>query len=70
MKANIYSSVPLAEKEKDTIRSLIADRFGEVSMEFHIRKDVLGGLRIEVGDWVFDGSIQGKLERLLHTIKN
>lgn len=70
MKAQIYSSVPLIEKEKETIRSILTERFGEVSMEFHVKKDIIGGVRIEVGDWVFDGSIQGKLERLLHAIKN
>lgn len=70
MKAHVYSSVSLSEKEKELIEEILSRRFGKVSVEYHVQSHILGGIRIEVDDWVFDGSIQERLGQLVKTLKS
>lgn len=56
--AKVESTVPLGPKEKSEIRMFLARLLDhEVTIECSIRKELVGGLRIAVGDWVVDTSI-------------
>ncbi|GIP60158.1 F0F1 ATP synthase subunit delta [Paenibacillus woosongensis] len=63
--ATVYTTYPLNEEEK----AAIADEFGalvnkKIRVLNEIDKDLLGGMKVRIGDTLYDGSLAGKLERL------
>ena len=40
----------------------------DLSSEFHVDPKLLGGMRIRVGNDVWDGSVRNRLERLQHAL--
>lgn len=64
--AVVYSVAPLSEEQQITISTLIAKKVGKqkLRMKNEIQPDLIGGLKIRVGNQIFDGSIKGKLENL------
>ncbi|PWA11879.1 F0F1 ATP synthase subunit delta [Pueribacillus theae] len=64
--AVVYSVRPLTEKEQKEISKIFAEKVGkqELRMRNVINPDLIGGLRIRVGNQIFDGSVSGKLERM------
>ena len=56
--ATIRSAVPLTDEERSQIQQKLAAKYGEVAPE------LLGGIRIQVGDDVRDGSVRSKIDRL------
>jgi F-type H+-transporting ATPase subunit delta len=40
----------------------------EVVMNFELDKNLLGGAIIRAGDWVVDGSVRSKLEKLKQAV--
>lgn len=63
--ATVYSTYPLSDQEKEQV----ASEFGQLAHQ-KIRvtnvvdESLLGGLKVVIGDKLYDGSIAGKLERL------
>lgn len=64
--AVVYSVTPLSDEQQDTISKLIAKKVGKLNlrMKNEIQPNLIGGLKIRVGNQIFDGSIQGKLENI------
>jgi F-type H+-transporting ATPase subunit delta len=64
--AVVYSVTPLSEEHKQTVSTLIAKKVGKrnLRMKNEIQPDLIGGLKIRVGNQIFDGSIKGRLEKL------
>lgn len=63
--AHITSAVPLTPDEELAFRQRIHDRFGsDVDLEFRVDSSILGGIIIQVGDKIIDGSVAGKLNAL------
>lgn len=64
--AVVYSVTPLSEEHKQTVSTLIAQKVGKrnLRMKNEIQPDLIGGLKIRVGNQIFDGSIKGRLEKL------
>ncbi|WP_059050059.1 F0F1 ATP synthase subunit delta [Paenibacillus senegalimassiliensis] len=63
--ATVYTAFPLGEEEQQAI----AKEFGELlkkklRVQVQLDKSLLGGIKIRIGDTVYDGSLAGKLERL------
>jgi len=68
--AEVTSALPLTKKEKETVESEVIDKIGEkVPVNFNVETGILGGLVIQVGDKVLDGSVAGKLESLRQTLE-
>jgi F-type H+-transporting ATPase subunit delta len=63
--ARIESPVPLAEAQQAAIKANLTRRYGE-GLTFALDQDpkLLGGLRVQVGSDVFDGSVQARLAGL------
>lgn len=64
----ITSAVELpADVEERVTQNLAAKLGGKIELTKKVDPELLGGLQVRVGDTVFDGSVQGKLERVRRT---
>ncbi|MCP3027583.1 F0F1 ATP synthase subunit delta [Halobacillus sp. A5] len=64
--ATVYSVNPLSEAEKQRISETFAPKVGKQSLNLTnvVDKKILGGIRLRVGNRIFDGSVSGKLNRI------
>ena len=63
--ARVESSVALSEAQQQEVRASLGRLKGaEVEVEFAENADLIGGMRVKLGDDVYDGSIKTRLSRL------
>ena len=63
--ARVESAVALTEAQQHSVReSLGRLKDGEVSVEFTENVGLIGGMRVKLGDDVFDGSVKTRLAGL------
>ncbi|KMK78276.1 F0F1 ATP synthase subunit delta [Alkalihalobacillus pseudalcaliphilus] len=64
--ATVYSAKALTEEEKSQIAQVFAIKVGKAQLLIHnvVNADLLGGLKIRIGDRIFDGSVKAQLNRL------
>ncbi|MDA1273701.1 MAG: F0F1 ATP synthase subunit delta [Verrucomicrobia bacterium] len=63
--ARVESAADLAPEFQSTLQSSLNRKYGAgLHITFVTNPDLLGGLRIQVGSDVYDGSLQGRLNRL------
>lgn len=68
-RARVESAVELPAEQAAAIESGLRQRFGDdISITFHHNPALIGGLRVQVGSDVWDGSIKSRLEVLRTTI--
>lgn len=61
----VESAIELTATEGQRISAGLAKDYGDkLTIRFTTNPDLLGGLRIKVGDDVLDGSVKGRLDRL------
>jgi F-type H+-transporting ATPase subunit delta len=61
----VESAVELDEATRQRVVAGLAQQYGpDLVVQYQITPTLLGGLRIRVGNDVFDGSVQGRLDRL------
>lgn len=64
-KVLVESAVALDEPTRQRIVADLGSQYGPgLIAEYRITPELIGGLRIRVGDDVLDGSVQGRLDRL------
>jgi F-type H+-transporting ATPase subunit delta len=67
--ARVESATPLPTDVQSEILTGLAHLYGSgVTTAFAQRASLIGGVRIQVGSHLYDGSISGKLETLTKTI--
>jgi F-type H+-transporting ATPase subunit b len=60
--AEVTSALPLSEAEQASIRKEVAGKAGAgIAVSFQVDPDLLGGLKIRIGDRVIDGSVDGRI---------
>lgn len=65
VEATVTSATPLDQGELAAIRSRIGElTSGKVEMTTSVDPSILGGVIIQLGDQLIDGSVRGRLERL------
>lgn len=64
--AKVESVRALTNEEKAVISDVFSKKMKKVSLEIDniINSDLLGGLKIQIGNRIFDGSLRGKLDGL------
>jgi F-type H+-transporting ATPase subunit delta len=64
--ATVYSVRELSGTEKSTLSSVFAAKVGRASLVISnvVDPSLIGGVKIRIGNRIFDGSVSGKLERL------
>jgi F-type H+-transporting ATPase subunit delta len=61
--ATVRVAQPLAERDRDRLRKALSRQYGrEVHVNEVVDPDVIGGIRVEVGDDVIDGTVAGRLD--------
>jgi F-type H+-transporting ATPase subunit delta len=64
-KVTVESAVELDEATRQRVIAGLSKQYGpDLVADYQINPALLGGLRIRVGNDVFDGSVQGRLDRL------
>jgi F-type H+-transporting ATPase subunit delta len=63
--AVVESSAPLAPENAAKVQADLQSKFGaDLTTEFKVTPELLGGLRIKIGSDVWDGSVRNRIERL------
>ncbi len=62
--AIIESAVPLDAARIGEFEAGLKSRFGDLTTEFRENPSLIGGLRVQIGSDVWDGSVQARLESL------
>lgn len=67
----VTSAVTLNEAEKERIKHLVENLSSKkFNYRYEINKEVLGGLRIELGDLIIDTSLKNALSELTELLKS
>jgi F-type H+-transporting ATPase subunit delta len=68
--ANVYSVRPLTDEERTALSVSFAKKIDKKSLQIEniVDSDLLGGIKIRIGNRIFDGSLRGKLDRLERTL--
>jgi F-type H+-transporting ATPase subunit delta len=63
--ATVESSTELDAGERNNITRALSTKYGaDVTTEFKVNPDLLGGLKIQIGSDVLDASVRTRLDRL------
>jgi F-type H+-transporting ATPase subunit delta len=63
--ARIETATELAEDARAQIRENLQRRYGpDLTTDFRVEPNLLGGMRVRVGSDVWDGTVKSRLERL------
>jgi len=63
--ANVTTARPIPEELKSSLRDALGTAVGRsVRLTFATDEKIIGGVVTQVGSTIFDGSVQGQLERL------
>ena len=63
--ALVESSVMLTQTEKTSIEKMLLKLIGhEVTLDCKVTPDVIGGLRIQVADWIVDTTLKTQIDQL------
>jgi F-type H+-transporting ATPase subunit delta len=67
--ATIETASEVDPAVRSEVEANLKTKYGsELSSEFHVDPALLGGMRIRVGNDVWDGSVRNRLERLQHEL--
>ena len=67
--ATIETASEVDSAVRSEIEANLKSKYGnDLSTEFQIDRELLGGMRIRVGNDVWDGSVRNRLERLQHEL--
>jgi len=64
--AEVFSTRALTDAEREAISSVFAAKIGKKSLKIEniVDSNLLGGIRLRIGNRIYDGSLRGKLDRL------
>lgn len=61
--AHVTAAVPLTERQQERLGAALAARYGRpMRLAVEIDRDVVGGLRVEVGDEILDGTLSRRID--------
>ena len=66
----IFRSTVNRRQKRKHISSTFAAKVGKKSLRIEniVDSNLLGGIKLQIGNRIYDGSLQGKLERLEHQL--
>jgi F-type H+-transporting ATPase subunit delta len=57
----VYSAFPLDGNQVQNLKTLLEGRFGRLELSVEVTPELIGGVKVVVGDQVLDTSVSGKL---------
>ncbi len=63
-KIHVTTATALSPRMLDEVERWLNNRYGTVSVQYHVDDSLIGGIVIFDGETVFDGSVKGKLKGL------
>ena len=68
--ATVYSVRELTDSEKENVNAALANQLNkqEVLIKNEVDSAILGGLKVRVGNTIYDGSVKGKLDRVKNNL--
>jgi F-type H+-transporting ATPase subunit delta len=61
----VESAVTLDDSTSSQVKQSLTEQYGsDLNFEFKVTPELLGGMRIRVGNDLFDGSVKARLQRL------
>lgn len=68
--ATVYSVVPLSEEEMANLSNVFAKKLNKNKLILNniVDESVIGGVKLRVGNTIYDGTVKGKLERIERSI--
>jgi len=65
IRVEVRTAVPLADDQRERLRQqLRGSLHREPLLRTHVDPDLLGGLVVRVGDWLYDGSVRARLQSI------
>ena len=65
IEANIASAYPLQEQQLEQIVKILAKRYNKkISPTVGVDSELIGGIKVQVGDKVWDASVRGRLQEM------
>ncbi len=69
--AQVTSARPLTDDEKRTLESQVARMIGKkIRARYAANSELLGGVMVQVGSTIYDGTIRGQLQKLREQLVN
>ncbi|MGC3962618.1 MAG: F0F1 ATP synthase subunit delta [Rhodocyclaceae bacterium] len=68
--ATVYSAFPIDDAALARLVADLEGRFGKLSVKVRIDPDLIGGVRVAIGDEVIDASVRGKLAAMAAALQN
>lgn len=64
--AIVYSVKPLTDAEISSLSQVFANKAGVASLRIRneVQTDLIGGIKVRIGNRIFDGGVSGKLQRI------
>lgn len=63
--ASVHSATPLSTAAEAQVRTTLTSRYGAgLNFQFQVNPSLVGGLKVQVGSDVFDGSVLARLNAL------
>ena len=70
VEAKIYSAFAMDNAQLSDLVKVLESRFGrKIEASVIVEPELIGGVKVEVGDEVFDTSIRGRLQTMAYTLK-
>ena len=67
--AKISSAFPMEDAQRQLVVDLLSSRFkGKINATVTVDPDLIGGIKVEVGDKVWDASVRGRLQTMAATL--
>ena len=65
VEANIESAYPLEDRQLEQIVNMLAKRYNKkISPTVGVDSELIGGIKVQVGDKVWDASVRGRLQEM------
>jgi len=69
IEASIASAYPLQDEQLEQIVNILAKRFNKkISPTVGVDSELIGGIKVQVGDKVWDASVRGRLQEMATTL--
>ncbi|HUF21405.1 MAG TPA: F0F1 ATP synthase subunit delta [Burkholderiales bacterium] len=69
VEAKIFSAYPIDDAQLEQVVALLSKRFQKkISAEVSLDPELIGGIKVEVGDKVWDASVRGRLQSMAATL--